>query len=97
MEVAPSRARGLKRVDVQWVGLKCCRALTGAWIETTIPKKDNHYSNVAPSRARGLKLGYLVSFDSFACRALTGAWIETFQTEHRRRHQRASRPHGRVD
>ncbi len=56
MQVAPSRARGLKHL-LDLIDLAhLCRALTGAWIETAAEANVGDSSPVAPSRARGLKL-----------------------------------------
>ncbi|CEI35851.1 conserved hypothetical protein [Xanthomonas citri pv. citri] len=54
--VAPSRARGLKRAtDSDARGPADRRALTGAWIETSLTPRVRDPACVAPSRARGLK------------------------------------------
>nr|CEH43237.1 hypothetical protein XAC3615_11390005 [Xanthomonas citri pv. citri] len=77
--VAPSRARGLKRAtDSDARGPADRRALTGAWIETSLTPRVRDPACVAPSRARGLKrrLPRPACWRG-ACRALTGAWIET--------------------
>ena len=59
VEVAPSRARGLKLPNIVLLVEIFCRAFTGAWIETTnVVRGFRRLAVVAPSRARGLKLIY---------------------------------------
>ena len=78
VEVAPSRARGLKRQSYDKLRSDFGRALTGAWIETR--KSDKPCCHLT---GRALTDAWIetesTGVSPIRCprRALTGAWIET--------------------